>query len=351
MNSILAHLGLTSRRPLAQQTSAEQTTAEQKSVEEPDTSTSGVHLDAGSALDASEKEQAELKHNGLGSPRLSRVRTPSPRSSPVFDVPWSSPHTEAGRDTPSTPRRRTKATTPRPPAVPLSTGLSLAARELSTPRLLRKTPARKSPAASPAQSRRADVPEEQSHVGLRPLHSSGSAHPSQHIEVEPIPNTELTTDQPSGTGSRSDTTPWEEAGTADSLDDISQHFGDEKRYTIKQLVNHRWAGDDVEIRVEWLRSEPTWEAEAQLQHDAPESVLRYWREHGGRPPHPEDPDIFTVFAILGHSRDRKKLKVQWAGFGPEDASMEPRQRVKEWAPEMAGEYWLNARKPRQRRTR
>ena len=77
------------------------------------------------------------------------------------------------------------------------------------------------------------------------------------------------------------------------------------------FLDHRWVGDAIEIKVQWTDSPPTWEPEALLQRGAAESVYGYWAMKGGRPQHPTDPERYTIFAILGHSRDRKSLRIQW----------------------------------------
>lgn len=118
---------------------------------------------------------------------------------------------------------------------------------------------------------------------------------------------------------------------------------DEEAYAFNKLLDHRWVGDEIEMEVEWSRGSSTWEPEAILQRDAAGTVLEYWRREGGRPAHPKDPDLYTIFAILDHSGDRKKLKVQWTGFGPEDATWEPRKTVDETAPGIAEDYWNTVR--------
>lgn len=135
----------------------------------------------------------------------------------------------------------------------------------------------------------------------------------------------------------------------------SDSDADTEEHAFNGFRKHRWAGDAIEIEVDWADGPNTWEPEASLQRDSAQAVYDYWRRQGGRPAHPTDADLYTVFAVLGHSKDRKKLRVQWTGFGPKDATWETRRTVEDSAPAIAEEYWDSVRasekKPRERATR
>ncbi|GAB0138185.1 hypothetical protein EsDP_00006428 [Epichloe bromicola] len=128
---------------------------------------------------------------------------------------------------------------------------------------------------------------------------------------------------------------------------------EETEYAFEKFARHRWAGNSIEIQVEWQDGDATWEQEAVLHQDAPDALLEYWESQGGRPTNPDDPDLFDIHAIRRHSKDRKKLLVEWVGYGPKEATWVPRASVEETAPEVVAQYWesVKSAKPRQRRRR
>lgn len=116
--------------------------------------------------------------------------------------------------------------------------------------------------------------------------------------------------------------------------------------SFKRFIQWRWApnGTSIEIQVEWAAGDTTWEYEVNLHEDPPEALLGYWREHGGRPVSPKDPDMFDVLAVRDHSADRKRLLVEWAGFGPKDATWVSRRSVEQTAPSVVAQYMKGVRK-------
>ncbi|PHH91491.1 hypothetical protein CDD83_274 [Cordyceps sp. RAO-2017] len=114
---------------------------------------------------------------------------------------------------------------------------------------------------------------------------------------------------------------------------------DRDECSFKRFANHRWVGNSMEIRVEWEDGDVTWEPEANLHADALDTLLQYWSRQGGRPTNPVAPDMYDIFAIRKHSRDRRRLLVEWVGYGPNDASWVSRSAVEETAPEVVKEYW------------
>ncbi|QUC20627.1 uncharacterized protein UV8b_04868 [Ustilaginoidea virens] len=122
-------------------------------------------------------------------------------------------------------------------------------------------------------------------------------------------------------------------------------------YPFNRLSDHRWAGNSIEIQVEWENGECTWEKEAILHQDAPEALLGYWKTIGGRPTNEKDPDLFDIHAIRKHSRNGKSLLVEWVGYGPEDATWVPQAVLQETAPDAVVEYWKSVKAAKRVRKR
>lgn len=91
--------------------------------------------------------------------------------------------------------------------------------------------------------------------------------------------------------------------------------------------------------MEWTSGVVSWEPESSLYSDAPAAVLEYYEEIGGRPKNPADPLLYDVHGILKHSPDRKKVLVEWVGFGPKEATWEPRHVIAKAAPQISKDYW------------
>ncbi|KAG5958186.1 hypothetical protein E4U58_005467 [Claviceps cyperi] len=122
-------------------------------------------------------------------------------------------------------------------------------------------------------------------------------------------------------------------------------------YAFDKFMDHRWVGDSMEIRVAWQDGDLTWEREAVLHEDAPDALLEYWKSQGERPTNPNDPDLFNIFAIRKHTKDRKSLLVEWVGYGPKDASWLSHAEVEKTAPELVAQYWRTIKDSRPRRQR
>ncbi|KAH8128823.1 hypothetical protein FP744_10007180 [Trichoderma asperellum] len=120
----------------------------------------------------------------------------------------------------------------------------------------------------------------------------------------------------------------------------------EEEYGFKRFVGHRWVDNSIEIQVEWDTGETTWEPETNLHEDVPDTLFEYWREQGGRPSNPADPEMYEVFAILKHNGNRTKLKVEWVGFEPSEASWVSRKIVEETAKDMVDAYFESVKTTR-----
>nr|UWK20120.1 chromo domain containing protein [Trichoderma polysporum] len=114
---------------------------------------------------------------------------------------------------------------------------------------------------------------------------------------------------------------------------------EDEEYGFKRFVGYRWLGDSIEVQVEWDTGEITWEPETNLHEDVPDTLFEYWREQGGRPKNPIDPEIYEVFAILKHNRNHTKLLVEWVGFEPSEASWASRKVIEETAKDLVDAYF------------
>ncbi|KAH7165292.1 hypothetical protein EDB81DRAFT_852207 [Dactylonectria macrodidyma] len=121
-------------------------------------------------------------------------------------------------------------------------------------------------------------------------------------------------------------------------DDYEGDDGD-KQYMFTGILDHRWEGNAIEVLVAWEKGEATWEPEENLHRDAPESLFAYWESAGGRPLNPVDPELFVIFAIRKHSRNKKRLLVEWLGYDASENTWLPVAAVEETASEVVAEYW------------
>nr|UWK20140.1 chromo domain [Trichoderma deliquescens] len=117
------------------------------------------------------------------------------------------------------------------------------------------------------------------------------------------------------------------------LDDADEEFG------FQGFLTHRWNGNSMEIQVEWDSGEITWEPEINLHEDAPDTLFEFWRDQGGRPKNPIDPEMYEVFAILKHNKNRTRLLVEWVGYDRSEASWAPRKIIEETAKDIVDAYF------------
>lgn len=115
--------------------------------------------------------------------------------------------------------------------------------------------------------------------------------------------------------------------------------GDEEQYGFEGFAGYRWVGDSIEIQVQWDGGETTWEPEANLHHDCPKALFEYWRSHQGRPKNPRDPEMYEVYSILKHNRNRSRLLVEWVGFERSEATWVSRKVIEETAKDVVDAYF------------
>nr|UWK20106.1 chromo domain containing protein [Trichoderma decipiens] len=235
-----------------------------------------------------------------------------------------------------------------------SLGVSPGFRAQDSPRLKKKTPGssrRKSFARKLLESPPHRQDEDESEV---PSIGQG-VRDSMQLEQDEVASasTPRATPKSAGAGSSKNpasaaSTPGNQTGTADVkrasvITDgdagLREPETDDEEYGFKRFIGHRWVGDSIEIHVEWDSSETTWEPETNLHEDAPEALFEYWREQGGRPKNPIDPEIYEVFAILKHNKNRSRLLVEWVGFERSEASWASRKIIEETAKDIVDAYF------------
>lgn len=122
----------------------------------------------------------------------------------------------------------------------------------------------------------------------------------------------------------------------------------EEEYGFKRFVDYRWVDNSIEIQVEWDTGDTTWEPETNLHEDVPDTLFQYWREQGGRPSNPVDPEMYQVFAIRKHNGNRTKLMVEWVGYEPSEATWVSRKSVEETAKDVVDAYFGSVKTTRGR---
>ncbi|KAF7542283.1 hypothetical protein G7Z17_g11711 [Cylindrodendrum hubeiense] len=126
--------------------------------------------------------------------------------------------------------------------------------------------------------------------------------------------------------------------------EVPEEDDDDQQYIFTGILDHRWAGNAIEVKVAWEQGPATWEPEENLHRDAPKSLFAYWKAAGGRPLNPADPDLFVIFAIRKHSRNKKRLLVEWLGYDAKEMTWLPVEAVEETAGEVVAEYWKGLKK-------
>ncbi|GKU03596.1 chromo protein [Fusarium langsethiae] len=109
---------------------------------------------------------------------------------------------------------------------------------------------------------------------------------------------------------------------------------DDQEHEFKRIMDHRWVGDKIELRVEWSDGERTWSDEQTFHEDAPDALFEFWRKHPhGRPENPKDPGVYQVFAIRKHRthRGKKQVLVEWLGYDSSEQTWENQSYIEQVA--------------------
>ncbi|KAF4957934.1 hypothetical protein FGADI_2763 [Fusarium gaditjirri] len=118
---------------------------------------------------------------------------------------------------------------------------------------------------------------------------------------------------------------------------------DDEQYEFDSITDHRWAENEIELRMQWKDGESSWVSEELLHTDNPQALFAYWRSQpDGRPKNPdEDDDIYRVFAIRKH-RVRKgvpQVQVEWLGYDSSENTWEDQDYIETVAPKLVDAYF------------
>ncbi|RGP70001.1 chromo domain-containing [Fusarium sporotrichioides] len=108
----------------------------------------------------------------------------------------------------------------------------------------------------------------------------------------------------------------------------------DQEHEFKRIMDHRWVGDKIELRVEWSDGERTWSDEQTFHEDAPDALFEFWRKQPhGRPENPKDPGVYQVFAIRKHRthRGKKQVLVEWLGYDSSEQTWENQSYIEQVA--------------------
>ncbi|KAF5000421.1 hypothetical protein FGRMN_1752 [Fusarium graminum] len=128
----------------------------------------------------------------------------------------------------------------------------------------------------------------------------------------------------------------------DEDEDKEEDAEDDEKYVFKRIMDHRWDGDKIELRVEWQDGERTWTPEEIFHEDNLRALLAYWRTvRGGRPENPHDPDVFQVFAIRKHRthQGQNQVYVEWVGYDKNHCTWESQDDMESAAQEHVDAYF------------
>jgi hypothetical protein len=136
---------------------------------------------------------------------------------------------------------------------------------------------------------------------------------------------------------------------------------EETKYVFEGFAGYRWAGDSIELQVQWKRDDEhddseewadaeeweggkmTWEPERKLHEDDPEFLFEYWRTQGGRPENPTDPGLYEIFGVLKHNKNRTKLLIEWVGYERSEATWMLRKDIPKSAQDIVDDYFASVK--------
>ncbi|EEU42909.1 uncharacterized protein NECHADRAFT_84250 [Fusarium vanettenii 77-13-4] len=119
---------------------------------------------------------------------------------------------------------------------------------------------------------------------------------------------------------------------------------DDESYTFNKILSHRWVKNKIQLQIDWSEHPQTWEPEENIHRDAPTALFDYWRSKGGRPDNPKKPGVYDIFAIRKHSKNKKKVLVEWVGYDESEQTWEDRKTIAKAAKELVDDYFDGLKK-------
>ncbi|KAH6994608.1 hypothetical protein EDB82DRAFT_502167 [Fusarium venenatum] len=116
---------------------------------------------------------------------------------------------------------------------------------------------------------------------------------------------------------------------------------DDEEHAFEQIMDYRWVGDKIELRVKWADGERTWSPEEVFHEDSPDALFDFWRKRpGGRPDNPENPGTYLVFAIRKHRtyRHKNQVFVEWLGYPESEGTWENQDYIEQVATDHFDDY-------------
>lgn len=114
---------------------------------------------------------------------------------------------------------------------------------------------------------------------------------------------------------------------------------DDEAYAFDKILAHRWVKNKIQLQIEWSEEPRTWEPEENIHRDAPDALFDYWRSKGGRPDNPKKPGVYEIFAIRNHSKNKKKVLVEWVGYDESEQTWEDRKKIEKAAKPLVDDYF------------
>ncbi|KAM0424435.1 hypothetical protein ACHAPT_010356 [Fusarium lateritium] len=135
----------------------------------------------------------------------------------------------------------------------------------------------------------------------------------------------------------------------DEEEEEEEEDDDDEEYSFNAILNHRWVKNKIQLRIDWEEHAQSWEPEETFHRDAPATLFAYWRSKGGRPDNPKRPGVYDIFAIRNHSKNRKKLLVEWVGYEKKEQTWEDRESIERSCKLVVDNYFAGLNKGKKKK--